>query len=52
MSLENVYAFAIALGGALGPPDVVLAGMGVYVVLISTGAVIETLSQAAAADRP
>lgn len=52
VSLEYVYVFAIALGGALGALDVVLLGMGVYVALISTGAVIETLSKAAATDQP
>jgi hypothetical protein len=51
VGLETLYAFAIAFGGQLGVLDRVLAGIGVYVVLIFVGALVLTFRDAAKLDR-
>ena len=51
VGLEFVYVFAIAIGGLLGVLDRVLVGIGVYVALISAGALYMTFAKAAAMDR-
>ena len=50
VGMENLYVFAIAIGGALGVLDWILVGAGVYVVLIFIGAIVVTLRKAAADD--
>jgi hypothetical protein len=49
--LEFGYVLAIALGGAFGVLDWVLAGTGVYVVAIFVGALALTFRKAAQLDR-
>ena len=51
VGLENLYVFAIALGGALGRLDQVLVGVAVYVVGIFIGAIVMTFDQARKLDR-
>lgn len=51
VGLEFAYVFAIAIGGALGALDWVLAGIGAYVTIIFVGALWMTFSKAAALDR-
>jgi phosphatidylglycerophosphate synthase len=45
VGLENLYVFAIALGGVFGVLDWVLVGVGVYVVAIFIGAMAMTLAK-------
>lgn len=50
VGLENLYVFAIAIGGAFGVLDRVLLGVAVYVAIIFVGAILLTLQKAAADD--
>lgn len=50
VGMENLYIFAIAIGGAFGVLDWILLIAAVYVVLIFIGAISVTLAKAAADD--
>ena len=50
VGMENIYVFAIAIGGALGALDRVLLGMAIYVVIIFIGAIAMTLRKAMTDD--
>jgi len=50
VGLENLYVFAIAIGGTFGVLDRVLVGTAVYVAIIFLGAIASTLRKAAADD--
>jgi len=50
VGMENLYIFAIAIGGFYGVLDWVLVGVAVYVVIIFLGAIGMTLAKAASDD--
>ena len=51
VGMENLYIFAIAIGGYFGVLDWVLVSVAVYVVTIFVGAIATTLRKAATDDR-
>ena len=50
LGMENIYVFAIAIGGFYGVLDWVLVGAGVYVAIIFVGAIATTLQKTIADD--
>jgi hypothetical protein len=50
VGLENIYVFAILIGGYFGALDKVLAGIGTYVVLMFVGAMVMTFGKASEID--